>query len=232
VPPDQPREFAFLQMRPFVVSRETEHVDLDAFADEDLVCASRVVLGNGRIDDIRDVVVVERDRFERTHSRDVAREISRINARLTEARTPYLLIGVGRWGASDPWLGIPVTWAQINGARVIVEAAFRDVSVAPSQGSHFFQNLTSSMTGYYTVDGHQQSGFVDWAWLHEQTTVHASGPVMHLRLAEPVVVHMDGGHGRGVIVKPGRDRGPRANGGSRASRGADAGSHAGTSASP
>lgn len=208
-PPGRPQEFAFLQMRPFLVDREREGIDLDAFRREDLLCSSRMVLGNGRVQDVRDVVFVDRDRFDRARSRDVAREVARLNARLASRHRPYVLIGVGRWGASDPWLGIPVTWAQIAGARVIVEAAFRDMNVTPSQGSHFFQNLTTSMTGYYTIDDREEAGFVDWRWLQAQPVVEECGEVRHVRFEEPLGVHMDGAQGRGIIVKPGvRTRDP------------------------
>ena len=112
---------------------------------------SDAVLGNGRLDDIRDSVVVDFHRFERARSRDVARE-SRGSTPAPRQSVPYLLIGVGRWGSSEPCLGIPVSWDQISGARVIVEAGFRDFRVTPSQGTHFFQNLTPVGVGYFTVN--------------------------------------------------------------------------------
>jgi len=112
------------------------------------------------------------------------------------------LIGVGRWGSNDPWLGIPVAWDQISGARVIVEAGFRDLRVTPSQGSHFFQNLTAFQIGYFTVNPDAGEGFVDWQWLTSQPAVEEEGCVRHLRFEAPLVVVMNGKTSRGMIFKP------------------------------
>ncbi|HEY7615470.1 MAG TPA: PEP/pyruvate-binding domain-containing protein, partial [Terriglobales bacterium] len=137
--PRETAEFGFLQIRPLVLSREVHEVRTEDVNSTRLVCQSSKVLGNGRIQDLRDAVVVDFHRFERGRSQEVAQGITYFNAKLGEQHTPYLLIGVGRWGSDDPWLGIPVAWEQISGARVIVEAGFRDFRVTPSQGSHFFQ---------------------------------------------------------------------------------------------
>ena len=112
---------------------------------------------------------------------EVAQSVAHFNAKLSESGTPYLLIGVGRWGSNDPWLGIPVAWDQISGARVIVESGFRDFRVVPSQGSHFFQNLTAFQVGYFTVNPDAGEGFVDWEWLAAQPAVEEHGCVRHLR---------------------------------------------------
>jgi hypothetical protein len=202
VPRGAPCEFAFLQLRPLAMSREPEELQVGAVAGERLLCRSRNVLGHGRLDGIRDVVVVDRDRFERAQSAQVARELAVFNGELTAREEPYVLVGVGRWGSADPWLGIPVTWDQISGARVIVEAGFRDADVAPSQGTHFFQNLTSFNVGYFTVGRAAGDGAVDWDWLAAQPAVRETGCVRHLRLASPLVVAIDGKTGEGVILKP------------------------------
>jgi hypothetical protein len=110
---------------------------------------------------------------------------------------------VGRWGSADPWLGIPVTWDQIAGARVIVEAGFKDLRVTPSQGTHFFQNLTSSNVGYFTINEDLGEGFVDWGWLAGCKAVRETRLVRHLRFPEPLVVTMNGRTNQGVIFKPG-----------------------------
>jgi hypothetical protein len=164
------------------------------------VCRSTSVLGNGRIEDIRDAIVVDRQRFDRATSRRTAAEIGQLNAEL--AGRPYLLVGGGRWGSADPWLGIPVTWAQISGARVIVEAGFEDIKVAPSQGTHFFQNLTSFHVGYFTVNPDAGEGFVDWEWLAAQPAVRETACVRHVRFERPLVVTMNGRRSEGVIWKP------------------------------
>jgi len=160
------------------------------------------VLGNGRLSGIRDLVVVDFQRFERARSREAGAEIARVNARLVAERIPYLLVGVGRWGSRDPWLGIPVTWDQVSGARVIVEAGLRDLSVTPSQGTHFFQNLTSCNVGYFTVNPDAGEGFVDWDWLNLQPAASESEYVRHLRFREPFLVKMNGKKNEGIIVKP------------------------------
>jgi hypothetical protein len=121
---------------------------------------------------------------------------------MVEQHLPYLLIGVGRWGSNDPWLGIPVTWDQIAGARAIVEAGLRDFRVAPSQGSHFFQNLTSFQVGYFTVNADAGEGFIDWEWLSAQEEEEERDCVRHLRFNSSLEVVMNGKAGRGVIFKP------------------------------
>ncbi len=199
---EQRAEFAFLQMRPFVLRYEEENVSIKELDPSSLLCASTMVLGSGRIEDIHDIVFVDRDKYDRALSRDYASQVALINGKLAAARRPYLLVGVGRWGASDPWLGIPITWEQISTARVIVETGFRDFDVVPSQGSHFFQNLSSAGVGYFTVSKEDSSNFVDWAWLHEQPAVESTNAVRHIRLDKPVVVRMDGKKGCGVIAKP------------------------------
>jgi len=201
--PAEPHEFGFLQMRPLVLSREGGELEVDEPRAERLLCRSTRVLGNGVIDTIQDLVVVDFNRFERSGSAEAAAAIARFNAELSREGRPYLLIGVGRWGSRDPWLGIPVTWDEISGARVIVEAGFRDFAVIPSQGSHFFQNLTSFQVGYFTVNDDGGEGFVDWAWIESQPAVSQRARVRHLRLTSPVVVRMNGRTGRGVIYKPG-----------------------------
>jgi CheY-like chemotaxis protein len=194
------RELAFLQLRPLAMSHEMIELVIGDVDPGLLLCRSDSVLGNGRIDDIHDIVVVDRQRFERVSSRQAAAEIAQLNAEL--ARRPYLLIGVGRWGSADPWLGIPVSWEQISGARVIVEAGFADFKVTPSQGTHFFQNLTSFDVGYFTVNPDAGDGFVDWDWLAAEPAVRETAYVRHLRTARPVVVKMNGKNGEGVILKP------------------------------
>ena len=193
-------ELAFLQLRPLAVAHADESVELEAYAPDQLICGSSSVLGNGQFDDIHDVVVVDRASFDRALSRQTAQDLAKLNADL--GKRPYVLIGVGRWGSADPWLGIPVTWDQISGARVIVEAGFADFKVTPSQGTHFFQNLTSFNVGYFTVNPDAGEGFVDWAWLKAQPAARETSTVRHLRTEKPILVKMNGKKGEGVILKP------------------------------
>jgi hypothetical protein len=197
------RELAFLQLRPLALSSGGEAQLIEPTDPDQLICRSRSVLGNGAYQ-LHDIVVVDRHRFDRATTRQTAQELARFNAEL--AGQPYLLIGVGRWGSADPWLGIPVTWEQISGARVIVEAGFEDFKVAPSQGTHFFQNLTSFNVGYFTVNPDAGEGFVDWAWLAAQTPLRQTAAVRHLHFREPLIVKMNGRVGEGVILKPAPSR--------------------------
>jgi CheY-like chemotaxis protein len=196
------REFGVLQMRPLVVSQEVEELDLDENNVEHLICQSSQVLGNGRIQDIYDIVFVDYHKYDRSKSRDVALEVALFNNQLVNQRRPYLLIGVGRWGSLDPWLGIPVGWEQIAGARAIIETSFKDMTVEPSQGSHFFQNITSFMIGYFTVNTSSRKGFVDWDWLLEQKPLEVKEYTRLIRFENPIVIKMNGHQNKGIILKP------------------------------
>ena len=201
-PPNQMAEFGFLQIRPLTLARDDENLSLDDVRPEQLICMSSKVLGNGRVEGLHDVIVVDSQRFERGRSQEVAASVARFNRLLNEEHRPYLLIGVGRWGSTEPWLGIPVEWDEISGARVIVEAGFRDFRVTPSQGSHFFQNLTAFQIGYFTVNPDAGEGSVDWQWLTEQPSVEEQGCVRHLQFVEPIRVVMNSRTSQGVIFKP------------------------------
>ena len=195
-------EFGFLQLRPLVLSRESTELEIGDADPASMVCRSPRVLGDGVVDTLRHVVVVDSLRFDRSQSMEAAGAIARLNASLVERGLPYLLIGVGRWGSSDPWLGIPVRWEEISGARVIVESGFRDFRVTPSQGSHFFQNLVSFQVGYFTTNPDFGDGFVDWDWLAAQPAVSEDGHVRLLEFERPLVVRMNGRKSEGVILKP------------------------------
>jgi hypothetical protein len=200
--PGQKREFGFVQMRPLALMRETEALEIGEVDPAAVLCRSDRVLGNGRIEGIRDLVVVDFQRFERARSREAAQEVGRLNGLLLSSRVPYALIGVGRWGSRDPWLGIPVTWDQVAAAQVIVEAGLRDLRVTPSQGTHFFQNLTSFDVGYFTVNPETGDGVVDWGWLDAQPAQSQAAHVRHIHLARPILVLMNGKKNEGVILKP------------------------------
>lgn len=198
-----PPEVGFLQLRP-LGSVEQARVDLPEVEAEAVLCESPRVLGNGHVDDVRDIVVIDPEAFDRGRSRETARHVAEFNRELVKAGRPYLLLGVGRWGSSEPWLGIPVAWEDIAGARVIVEAGMRDFKVTPSQGTHFFQNLVSLDVGFFTVNEAVGEGRVDWDWLKGCSAHGERGCVRHLRFEEAVQAHVDGRRRRGVIVKPAR----------------------------
>ena len=199
---EEPAEFGFLQIRPLTLSRDHQDLSIGDVDPAQLICQSTKVLGNGRIDNLHDIVVVDSQRFERSRSQEVARAVAHFNATLSAENRPYLLIGVGRWGSNDPWLGIPVEWDEISGARAIVEAGFRDFRVTPSQGSHFFQNLTAFQVGYITVNPDAGEGTVDWQWLADQPAREEQGCVRHLQFSQPLHIVMNSKTSQGVIFKP------------------------------
>jgi CheY-like chemotaxis protein len=198
---NKPKEFGLLQMRPLVVSFESEELNLDNNDKKKLICQSNQVLGNGSIKDVYDIIIVDYHKFDRAKSREVAKEVSTFNSQLIKERKPYLLIGVGRWGTLDPWLGIPVTWDQIAGAKAIVETSFKEMSVEPSQGSHFFQNITSFMIGYFTIN-ENDFDFVDWEWLLKKESIEEMNYTKHIRFNSPIVIKMNGHQNKGIILKP------------------------------
>ncbi|MCK4916300.1 MAG: histidine kinase, partial [Candidatus Eisenbacteria sp.] len=201
--PDEPHEFAFLQIRPMVFGGEFADVDLGGIEPKGAVVLSDGALGHGHIADIHDIVYVDRQTFDRSKSVEIAAEIATLNARLAEAGRPYLLIGPGRWGSADPWLGIPVRWSQISRARCIVETELPDIKVEPSQGTHFFQNITSFGVSYFTVSGSGPGAFIDEAWLDAQPTESDMPHVRHLAFDRPLDVAANSKTGHGVVLKPG-----------------------------
>jgi len=207
--PGKKKEFGVLQIRPLVVSHDFEDLKIEEVKKEKLICQSSRVLGNGILNNIHDAIVVDYNLFERAKSKEVAAEVASFNTQLIKEKKPYLLVGVGRWGSLDPWLGIPVNWDQIAGAKAIVETSFKDLVVEPSQGSHFFQNITSFMIGYFTVSSLNSSDFVDWDWLLKQETVESKTITKHIRFKHPIVIKMNGHENKGIIIKPEQNIGTR-----------------------
>lgn len=202
VPKGERKEFAMLQMRPLVLNRESVQIDFKTFDKEDVLISSDQVLGNGIIQNIEDIVVVNYHTFQRAKSKDTAQEVSYLNKKLISQNKKYLLVGVGRWGSFDHWLGIPVTWDQISGASVIVESGFKDFNVTPSQGSHFFQNITSFRIGYFTVNSNKPNNFINWEWLNEQPAEEELKFTKHIKLNNNVDIRISGSQSRGIILKP------------------------------
>jgi hypothetical protein len=194
-------EFAFLQIRPLVLGSEGQETpaDLDAAG---ALCVSHKALGNGVIEGVSDVVYVRPQAFDRSHTAKMAEEIGAFNARLERAKRGYVLIGPGRWGSADSWLGIPVKWAQISAARCIVETGLEEIHVDPSQGSHFFQNIVSFGIGYLTVDNRVAGDLVDMSWLDGQWAETETQYVRHVALEKPLRISLNGRTSLGVIGKP------------------------------
>ncbi len=200
---DHPNEFSVLQIRPIVLSSDTQELNLDGIQEEEVICYSKKALGNGVIEDIRDIVYVRRQGFDRAETVAIADEIGGINNKLGQEERPYLLIGPGRWGSSDRWLGIPVTWKQISGVGCIVETDMDDIPVTPSQGTHFFQNITSFGIGYFTVNFGSLGGVLDYDWMDSQPAQTETEHVRHLRFPEPLNIAVNGRRSVGAVLKPG-----------------------------
>ncbi|MBS3945227.1 MAG: hypothetical protein KGZ42_06995 [Melioribacter sp.] len=192
--------FGFLQVRPMVVSVEEVEIDSSELESEDLLVASNRVMGNGIIENISDVVFVNPDKFDKKFTQKIALELDSINKILVKENHPYLLIGFGRWGSSDPWLGIPIDWSQIAGAKVIVESTLFGINVELSQGSHFFHNLSSFNVCYFSIN-YDGKFAIDWEWLNNQTLVNETEFVRHVKLNNPLKIKVDGRKGLGVIKK-------------------------------
>ena len=194
--------FHVLQVRPMNVERVPAAASLEPLR-EGAVVFSRSTLGHGRRGAIRDIIAIPRD-LERARTREAAAALEAINRDLRREGRASLIIGPGRWGSADPWLGIPVTWPQISSARAIVETDFADLEVEPSQGSHFFHNLTAFGVAYFTLH-RRDDGAVDWPWLAAQTPVREAldGKLRHYRLDQPLEVVVDGARGVGAVVREG-----------------------------
>ena len=198
----QPADFGFLQIRPSISHDEPEAASLENVDPKDAICYSPMALGNGRMVAISDIVYVKSEYFDAGQTRQIAAELAQVNDDLLQAGRKCILIGPGRWGSADRWLGIPVTWDQICSAQVIVETTLEDFTVTPSQGTHFFQNLTSLGVGYFAVDPATKQGFINWKWLDSQPAVQETKFVRHIRLATQLDVRLDGRHRLGVIFYP------------------------------
>jgi hypothetical protein len=200
--PDHGKEsrFGFLQVRGLAAAAEGARVQVGEVGRHEAVVFSRRTMGNGLLTGIRDVVYVRPETFQACETPAVAAEVAKLNARLLEQKTPYVLMGFGRWGSADPWLGIPVAWGQISGARVIVEATAAQMSPDLSQGSHFFHNLTGLGVLFFAVPD-EASGWIDWDWLAAQQTVEQGLFVRHIRSARDLNVRADGRQGKGAILK-------------------------------
>lgn len=198
---DKTGTFYLLQIRPIVDSNAVLDEDLNAIPDSDLLLRSDKSLGQGVMNDLCDVVYVKTQNYSASHNPDIARQIERINAQFLNEGRNYILIGPGRWGSSDPWLGIPVKWPHISAARIIVEAGLTNYRVDPSQGTHFFQNLTSFGVGYFTINAYMGDGLYDQSWLDDQPAVTETDYLRHVHLDHPLVVKMDGKKKQGVVLK-------------------------------
>ncbi len=200
--PDKTGTFYLLQIRPIVDSKEMLDEDLSLIKDEDTLLRSHNSLGHGIVTDLQDIVYVKTDNYTPSNNQMIAYDIEKLNRRFLQEGKNYILVGPGRWGSSDTWLGIPVKWPHISAARVIVEAGLTNYRVDPSQGTHFFQNLTSFGVGYFTVNAFRKDGVYDQEFLDSLPAVEETQYLRHVRFDEPLVVKMDGKKNLGVVMKP------------------------------
>lgn len=162
-------------------------------------CYSTMALGNGRTDDIKDIVYVNPHAFDPARTMDIAAEVGRFNHALFKKNRKYLLIGPGRWGTADPWLGIPVKWKDISGVGAIIETAAQNLKVDPSQGSHFFHNITSLGISYFTTS-QNKADFIDWKWLQSLPAAKETTYLKHVKHTKPLAIRIDGKKSRGIIL--------------------------------
>ncbi len=193
----------WLQMRPIVDKKEMLDDTIMNHPDSDLILRSDTALGHGVMDGVKYITYVRPSTFDSARNPEVAREIEQLNSRFVEQGEPYILIGPGRWGSSDHALGIPVKWSQIAGARLIVESALPGYRIEPSQGTHFFQNLTSFGVGYFTVDPDGGNGYFDAAYLDSLSAVYESDSVRVVKFEQPLTIAINGRKGAGIVLRPG-----------------------------
>lgn len=202
---DKLKIFNFLQIRPFVLNDQRINFSLEHISPEQTIIISHSALGNGSIDNLFDLVYIKPEAFKASESKRIAEELESLNQNFITQKRNYILVGPGRWGSSDPWLGIPIKWPQISEARLIVEAGLHNYRIDPSQGTHFFQNLTTFHVGYFTVNTYANEGFYDTGFLSSQPAIHESFYIRHLQFNEPARCFIDGKTNTGVILKPGEN---------------------------
>ncbi|MCU0460798.1 MAG: phosphoenolpyruvate synthase [Bacteroidales bacterium] len=201
-PAGTPKIFNFLQIRPIVHSDETYNINLDNIKKEQTIIFSESALGHGIFKGIYDIVYVKPDSFNAAQNKDTVAIIENLNSKFMKQSAGYVLIGPGRWGSTDPWLGIPVKWPQISAARIIIESGLKNYRIDPSQGTHFFQNLTSFRVGYFTINPYINEGFYDVDYLNRMNVVYEDSVVRHVHFNKPLEILVDGKRHKGAIMKP------------------------------
>ncbi|MFH0865706.1 MAG: PEP/pyruvate-binding domain-containing protein, partial [Bacteroidota bacterium] len=201
VPEDEPKIFNFLQIRPIVEASDKNNINVDNISRDDTIIFSLSALGNGTINNLRDFVYVKPDGYSASNNLATTTKIEYVNSVLQDEGRNYILVGPGRWGSSDPWLGIPVKWSQVSAARLMVEAGLDKYRIDPSQGTHFFQNLTSFHVGYFTINPYINEGYYDTAYLASLNAIYEDEYIRHVRFENPLIVKIDGKNSKGVVLK-------------------------------
>jgi len=204
-PPGTPKIFNFLQIRPIVQTDETSVISLVNIKREGTIVFSESALGNGVFKGIRDLIYIKPESFNPAKNKDIAVNIERINNEFVKQGAGYVLIGPGRWGSTDPWLGIPVRWPQISAARIIIESGLKNYRIDPSQGTHFFQNLISFRIGYFTINPYINEGFYNVDYLDSLNATYEDSYLRHVKFDKPLDIMVDGRCHKGVILKAGKE---------------------------
>ena len=194
-------EFCLLQKRPMLINGLNPKKDRKMFINKELVSKSNITLGDGKIDNIKNIIFIHPNNFDPSQTKKMAEEIGKINKKIKDDSN-YLLIGPGRWGSTDPWLGIPVNWKQISKAKVIIEYSTEEFNIDPSFGSHFFQNVISLRIGYFTINKNTKDEFIDWSWLENKPIKKQTEFITWIELDNPLFIQLDGTTGTGIIMKP------------------------------
>ncbi len=201
-PKGQPAVFHLLQVRPIVESKERIDVKIEDIPYEDTILYSHAALGNGTVKDVHDIIYVKTTSFDPSKNPATVLKISDLNDKFLAEKKHYILVGPGRWGSSDPWLGIPVKWPQIAAARLIVESGLENYRIDPSQGTHFFQNLTSLGVGYFTINPYIKDGFFNVTYLDSLPAVYEDELIRQVHFETPVMIIINGRTNSGLVMKP------------------------------
>ena len=202
MPKGQPKVFSLLQIRPIAGRDESINLKPGEVRREETLLISETALGNGIIKGIHDFVYVRPEMFDSLKSEEIVVRLDKLNERFLVEKKNYVLVGPGRWGSNDPSRGIPVKWPQISAARVIVESGLDHYRIDPSQGTHFFQNLTSFRVGYFTINPFINDGFYDIEFLNNQPAFFEDEYIRHVRFESPIRIEIDGKKNFGVVYKP------------------------------
>lgn len=195
-----PIEFALLQVRSMVATDDIVKVDITKIPSEHILCSCKKALGNGIITDIHDIIQVKPEHFDLSKTTTIVPEIRTLNEKLAKEHHPYLLVGPGRWGSTDQWLGIPVVWSDISGAKTIVETPVEQRIITPSEGSHFFQNLSSLRIGYFTIQSNTTDDYFNYEKLDSYPTIEETDLLRHIHLIKPLEIRIDGRSRQGIII--------------------------------
>jgi hypothetical protein len=191
--------FNVLQVRPIAEGATGAKIDWSQIDTSDALIYSESALGTGAVNDVCDVIYLRKENFDPAQTEKIAEEITRLNNRMREEKRGYVLVGFGRWGSSNPWLGVPVKWSDISEAKVIVECGLDNFRIEPSQGTHFFQNLTSFGVGYITVNPYINDGTLDFARLDAMPSTYESDLIRAVRLDKPLNICIDGVGNKAII---------------------------------